>query len=481
MTAARTHVDALVVYSGAHLGKRELRLTREAYPDSPALCMVDPVYSTRWTFTWAAVALGPCRRCGCKGQLRTKVSDGAASVCDMDAAHVQKKLELSADEDFVLTSWQYRMMQRDIAASKGKHLPVKRDIRNSFRTAAVESILQRDDATWSPAVADAVTALGRDGEGHDLEALEGAAPNISPVVAKRSRALLLLIDLYGFEPWTEGKWDKTARAECLAEAHRAMDQLHPEDLAAIETAYKEAIKKLSKSGSWSKYALLAGAGLGLGVLTGGLAAPAIAGAYGSVVLGYSGAVATTAGMAALGGGSIAAGGFGMAGGAALITGVTGAAGAGAAALGGRATGFTVAQVAADAIKLHVVTQLVLRDVDGNEEAAKAIIVSLRERVANLGQVVASLAERIETLRAQLETKQAQVDAEREQRLEAEDRVARLRAVADRLKERVTGPEDEELQKLLAELNELEDKKKVTESLAEGVSVLADDLEEDVAA
>lgn len=399
----------------------------------------------------------------------------------MDAAQVQRKLELSADEDFVLTAWQYRMMQRDIAASKGKHLPAKRDIRNSFRTAAVESILQREDATWSPAVAEAVTALGGDGEGPDLEALEDAAPELSPVVAKRSRALLLLIDLYGFEPWTEGKWDKTARAECLAEAHRAMDQLHPEDLAAIETAYKEAIKKLSRSGSWSKYALLAGAGLGLGVLTGGLAAPAIAGAYGTVVLGYSGAVATTAGMAALGGGSIAAGGLGMAGGAALITGVTGAAGAGAAALGGRATGFTVAQVAADAIKLHVVTQLVLRDVDGNEEAAKAVIVSLRERVANLGQTIASLAERIETLRAQLETKQAQVDAEREQRLEAEDRVARLRAVADRLKERVTGPEDEDLQKLLAELDELEDEKKATETLAEGVAVLADDLEEDVAA
>ena len=35
--------------------------------------------------------------------------------------------------------------------------------------------------------------------------------------------------------------------------------------------------------------------------------------------------------------------------------------------------------------------------------------------------------------------------------------------------------------LLAELDELEDEKKVTETLAEGVSVLADDLEEDIAA
>lgn len=310
------------------------------------------------------------------------------------------------------------------------------EVRNSFRTAAVEAFARRNDGDWSPTVAEVVHRITAVGEAADLEALEDAGPETSLVVARRSRALLLLIDLYGFEPWAEGKWDRDARAETLTEAHRAMDQLHPEDLDAVETAYKDAIKKLSKSASWTKYAVLAGAGLGLGVLTGGLAAPAIAGAYGTLVLGYSGAVATSAGMAALGGGSIAAGGLGMAGGAALITGVSSAAGAGAATLGGKATGLTAARVAADAIRLHVVTQLVLRDVDGNEEAAKAVIVSLRERVVNLGSTVATLAGRIENLRGQLETKQAEVDLERKLRLEAEDRVARFRAVADRLKERV---------------------------------------------
>ncbi|MFF2088732.1 hypothetical protein ACFVVM_33540 [Nocardia sp. NPDC058176] len=395
----------------------------------------------------------------------------------MEAAQVQKKLELSADEDFILTAWQYRMMQRDIAASKGKHLAGKREARNVFRTGVVDAIGQREDEDWSSAVAAAVRQIAADGAAPDLEVLESAGPQLSSLVARRSRALLLLIDLYGFEPWVEGKWDKGVRAETLGEAHRSMDQLHPEDLDAVETAYRDAIKTLSKTGSWTKYALLAGAGLGLGVLTGGLAAPAIAGAYGALVLGYSGAVATTAGMAALGGGSIAAGGFGMAGGAALITGLSGAAGAGAVTFAGKAAGFTAARVAADAIRLHVVTQLVLRDVDGNEEAAKAVIVSLRERVTNLGRTVATLAERIEILRAQLETKQAEVNAEREQRVAAEDRVARFRAVADRLKERVAGPEDAELQALLAELEELEGEKKTTETLAEGVTALADDLEE----
>ncbi|MEU1209247.1 hypothetical protein [Nocardia sp. NPDC005825] len=395
----------------------------------------------------------------------------------MDAVQVQKKLELSPDEDFVLTVWQYRMMQRDIAASKGKYLPAKREIRNAFRERAVAAIAQRNADDWSPAVTEVVDRILLEGESPNLEALESAGPEIFSVVTRRSRALLLLIDLYGFEPWVEGKWEKAVRAEALVAAHGSTNQLHPEDLHAVETAYKDAIKKLSKASNWSKYALLAGAGLGLGVLTGGLAAPAIAGAYGALVLGYSGAVATSAGLAAIGGGSIAAGGLGMAGGAAIITGVSGAVGAGAFSLAGKASGFTAARIAADAIRLHVVTQLVLRDIDGNEEAAKAVIVSLRERVTNLGKTVTVLAERIDRLRAQLETKQAELNAERSQRLAAEDRVARFRGVADRLKERVTGPESDELQALLTELEDLESEKKTVESLAQGVSSLADDLED----
>lgn len=350
-------------------------------------------------------------------------------------------------------------------------------MRNAFRTAAVEAIENGNEDDWSPIVAEAVRGIAADGDGPDLEVLENAGPTVSAVVTKRSRSLLLLIDLYGFEPWIDGRWDRRVRTETLAEAHRAIGELRPEDLAAVENAYADALKKLSKSGSWKKYAVLAGAGVGLGVLTGGLAAPAIAGAYGTLVLGYSGAVATSAGMAALGGGSIAAGGLGMAGGAALITGFGGAAGMGAATLGGKAAGFTAARVAADAVRLHVVTQLVLRDVDGNEEAAKAVIVSLRERVTGLGVTVAALAEKTDVLRAQLAAKQAEVDAERQHRLEAEHRAARFRAVADRLKERVTGPESEELQALLAELEVLDNEKETVQTLAVSVTVLADDLEE----
>ena len=72
---------------------------------------------------------------------------------------MQQKLELSADEDFVLTAWQYRMLQRDVAASKGKYLPAKRQVRNTFRTAALEAMAQRDDDDWSPVVAAAVDRI----------------------------------------------------------------------------------------------------------------------------------------------------------------------------------------------------------------------------------------------------------------------------------------------------------------------------------
>jgi len=49
------------------------------------------------------------------------------------------------------------------------------------------------------------------------------------------------------------------------------------------------------------------------------AAPAIGGAIGTSLLGYSGAAATSAGLATLGGGALAAGGAGMAGGVAVLT------------------------------------------------------------------------------------------------------------------------------------------------------------------
>ncbi|GAA1886235.1 hypothetical protein GCM10009715_35460 [Paeniglutamicibacter psychrophenolicus] len=79
---------------------------------------------------------------------------------------------------------------------------------------------------------------------------------------------------------------------------------------------------------------LAGAGIALATPFAYFGASAIGGAVGVLVGGYSGAAATSYGLAFLGGGAIAAGGLGMAGGTAVVTGI-------GAALGG-VLGSTVA-------------------------------------------------------------------------------------------------------------------------------------------
>jgi hypothetical protein len=76
------------------------------------------------------------------------------------------------------------------------------------------------------------------------------------------------------------------------------------------------------SGHWRNIAIgaIAGiAGLGIGALTAGIAAPFIGGSVG-VAMGLYGAAGVNAGLAAVGGGALAIGGFGMAGGSAIIVG-----------------------------------------------------------------------------------------------------------------------------------------------------------------
>ena len=79
----------------------------------------------------------------------------------------------------------------------------------------------------------------------------------------------------------------------------------------------------------AKAGKLVGAGataLAVGVTGGLAAAPAIGGAIGAAVGSYSGAAATSYGLALLGGGSLATGGFGMAGGTVVVAAVGGALG-----------------------------------------------------------------------------------------------------------------------------------------------------------
>ncbi len=91
---------------------------------------------------------------------------------------------------------------------------------------------------------------------------------------------------------------------------------HTYGTASFESIYRE-----PACASWILAAAFAiGAGAFI-ILSGGLGSGPVAaiGTWVGGLMGYSGAAATNAGLALLGGGSIAAGGFGMAGGAAILT------------------------------------------------------------------------------------------------------------------------------------------------------------------
>ena len=198
--------------------------------------------------------------------------------------------------------------------------------------------------------------------------------------ASRERAMLFLLELVAFSPWgpqSSSKYlsDRATRGRRLDRLRRVASNagslLEADDANVLDSALAKAMRQCGHDRA--KTALLAVAavsGAAAGALTGGLAAPAIGGLVGSSIMGYSGAVATNAGLALLGGGSLASGGAGMAGGTALVTGVVGAAGLGAGAAGGSAVGSSYLSVVndneflVDAAKLTVVARYVLDGATG---------------------------------------------------------------------------------------------------------------------
>ena len=109
--------------------------------------------------------------------------------------------------------------------------------------------------------------------------------------------------------------------------------LERETLLEIDERLRELTKKIRRlPRNWKRLVELGVSGAAVGALTGGLAAPAVGGTIGAS-MGLSGAAATNAGLALLGGGSLASGGLGMAGGTALIATAGGVAGGGIFAAG----------------------------------------------------------------------------------------------------------------------------------------------------
>jgi hypothetical protein len=292
---------------------------------------------------------------------------------------------LSEQEAAVLTVAQLWMMSEDAELSGSAS---KQNDFDEFLTAARGALSDHGD----PDVR-AVVASPR----NDFPATEDPLIRICESSGNRVRSLLLLIELAAFHPWSPTDaakplksataWDKSSRFTSLRRLAGWLTGTSEEDADRVASCFSDVQADAGRGGrNWWVVGGLTAAGVGLGALTGGLAAPAIGAFIGSTVFGLSGAAATSAGLAALGGGSLAAGGFGMAGGTALVASVGGL--AGASLLGGgsaAARGSSdeqrnlIARLAIDLIKLQVLARVILIEELHDYEQVTVVVEKLRER------------------------------------------------------------------------------------------------------
>lgn len=317
-----------------------------------------------------------------------------------DVRNVAEEMRLDADEMLVLTLLQQVMIGRDLIAEKNTtQAQTKQRFRDGFAQVATMAHWSRGDDLpgWAreaaATVADRVPAQQR-------RAIEEAGPVFGGQVQQRSRALLLLIELVAFQPWSGGvDWVAAARRDALAVAAGHLSALRPSDLRAVTNEFDAVLGALARRKvRWGRVVAASAAGLVLGVASMGVAAPAIGAAVGGL-LGFSGAAATSAGLAALGGGSVAAGGFGMTGGTVLLTGLGALGGVGAGAAGSRVTGWSASQVVAAAVKLDVVARMVLLDAEGDEAKVRLVVEGLQGRLDEVTTTIGRLAEQLRRLSA----------------------------------------------------------------------------------
>ncbi|MBF6209790.1 hypothetical protein IU433_04480 [Nocardia puris] len=297
---------------------------------------------------------------------------------------------LDPPDELAVRGLQIRMMRADVAATrKGKAAERKSAVLDEFASAFTAL---RDAPT--PAADENAAPL-------DLDAILGDVTALATRITERPRAVSALIELMVFTPWPDGiTWDSGARKSALDEAARDLAGLAPGDLAALTREFDAVMKQLRrKSIRWGRVAAVTVVGLGAGVMTGGMAAPAIGAAVGGT-LGLSGAAATSAGLAALGGGSLAAGGFGVAGGTALVTGVSGLTAAGVAGASARYSRFGSGTLALDAVKIALAARLLAAEDADRDQKLRRIVESLQQTANHLAEKTNLLTERIAELKEQ---------------------------------------------------------------------------------
>lgn len=121
-----------------------------------------------------------------------------------------------------------------------------------------------------------------------------------------------------------------------------------------------------------------------------------------------------------------------------MTGLGGMTGVGAAAFGARFGPWSGGDVAIAAIRMDLMTRLVILANEGDEEKAKRVVESLQARLTEVGAKLATLAEQISALKEQKRTLSDENQELKKQleavRAEARNAKAVLEVVLDRLRE-----------------------------------------------
>ena len=230
-------------------------------------------------------------------------------------------------------------------------------------------------------------------------ALVKGTAELGEQIQSRSRAMLVLVELFTFHPWTGStRWRLNARKQSLQRLSKDLPALGAEDFDAVEREFTELLRSVRrKTIRWGRIAAVGVAGLGVGAAAGFLAAPLIGAAIGGT-FGLYGAAATNAGLAYLGGGSLAAGGFGMFGGTVVVVGAGGLAGAGVGAAGARLTPLSWGEIVLEAIKADLITRLVIIHAENDDQKAKLVVEVLQQRLAAVAKRLEQLSDEIRNLR-----------------------------------------------------------------------------------
>ena len=306
---------------------------------------------------------------------------------------VAQAYTLTPDEAVVLAvaqSWLMHLCARDVAD--------RADV-DRFVHASAEAITHADLEKLGAATRALADSLRGQSAGARRQVLteESTVRQVAADgVENRVRSLLLLIELYSFHPWSPKDpskplksartWDPDRRSVGIRKIAQELNDTAEDDADLIGRETKASLDTLFGGSNMTLVLPLLATGIAAGVLTAGLAAPAIGAAIGGTIFGLSGAAATSAGLAALGGGSLAAGGLGMAGGTAIISAAGGllglGVGAGAAAGAGAAGDGRIhilGRLTADVVKVHVLAKVVLIGELGDLRALDEMISGLRSR------------------------------------------------------------------------------------------------------